>query len=132
MMSEEDATVATDSLKAESNFSIGYEFKSDGYADNFLKEVGLRDVKSGKLEFSIFKNSAGEIRAVTRSFVSDTGKRLAFALAYDGLNFLAPARVNREGVPAPEGATVGMKIEIPVSVSATQMGRNVKFKFTAV
>ena len=132
MMSEEDATVATDSLKAASNFEVNYEFKSDGYADNFLKEVGLRDVKSGKLEFSIFKNSAGEIRALTRYFVSDTGKRLAFSMGYAGLNILTPARVNRVGVPAPEGATVGMKIEIPVSVSATQMGKNVTFKFTAV
>jgi hypothetical protein len=53
-------------------------------------------------------------------------------MGYAGLNILTPARVNRVGVPAPEGATVGMKIEIPVSVSATQMGKNVTFKFTAV
>jgi len=132
MMNEEDATVATDSLKAASNFSINYEFKVESYADNFLKEVGLRDVKSGKLVFSISKNSAGVIRAVTKSFVSDTGKRLAFAMAYDGMNILTPARVTQQGVPAPEGATVGMKIEIPVSASATQMGKDVTFKFTAV
>ena len=35
MMNEEDATVATDSLKAASNFSINYEFKVESYADNF-------------------------------------------------------------------------------------------------
>ena len=132
MMNEEDATVATDSLKAASNFSINYEFKNEGYSDYFLREQGLSDAKSGKLEFTIFKNNAGELRAVTKRFVSDTGKPLVFTLAYEYLNSMTKPPITSRGVPAPAGATAGLKIEFPVNVSVRQMGTSVDFKFTAI
>lgn len=133
MMSEEEgAAVATDSLKSESNFSIDYEFKNDGAAYMFLEGQGLKDVKTGKLEFTIAKNSLGELRAVTKRFVSDTGKRLSFALAYEYLNSMTKPPITGRGVPAPAGATVGQVIEIPVNVSVRQIGKSVDFKFTAI
>jgi hypothetical protein len=132
MMSEEDAAVATDSLKDASNFSIDYEFKNEGLADFFLRDQGLSDVKSGKLEFTIFKNNAGELRAVTKRFVSDTGKPLLLGFLYSDVNSMTRPDVTTRGVRAPAGATVGLKIEIPVNVSVRQMGKSVDFKFTAI
>jgi hypothetical protein len=131
-MSEEDAAVATDSLKDASNFSIDYEFKNEGLAAYFLREQGLSDAKSGKLEFTIFKNNAGELRAVTKRFVSDTGKPLLLGFLYNDVNSVNRPDATTRGVSAPAGATAGLKIEIPVSVSVSQMSKDVTFKFTAV
>ena len=133
MMSEEEgAAVATDSLKSESNFSIDYEFKNEGLAAYFLREQGLSDAKSGKLEFTIVKNNAGELRAVTKRFVSDTGKPLLLGFLYSDVNSMTRPDVTTRGVRAPAGATAGLKIEIPVNVSVRQMGKSVDFKFTAI
>ncbi len=131
MMNEEDAAVATDSLKAASNFSIDYTFSSEGTAYMFLKERGL-DVKTGKLEFTIFKNNLGELRAVTKRFVTDTGKPLVFTLAYDYLESMTKPLVTGKGIPAPAGATEKQVIEIPVNVTVQRFGKSVNFKFTAI
>ena len=128
MMYEEDATDMVSALKSSANFKISYTFKA-GLGRSFFKENGA--IKSGNLEYSIYKSADGVLRAAPERFLDDSGTTMALKARPADLKDGQLPSVLR-GIPAPAGAVAGQKINIPATVAVTISGDTIEFNFKAV
>jgi hypothetical protein len=128
MMYEEDATDMVSALKSSANFKISYTFEA-GLGGSFFKENGA--IKSGNLEYSIYKSADGVLRAAPERFLDDSGTTMSLRARPANLKNGQLPSVLR-GIPAPAGAVAGQKINIPATVAVTISCDTIEYNFKAV